>query len=93
VDIGRAADIDFPADPAPVTRSISSQTLVFIGAMTPALSLDLDALRFGAAFNGVRFAPGSCTLRCGPFWRVMGYGQTSVPARPPELCTVCRCSG
>ena len=46
--------------------------------MTQALSLYLDALRFGAAF--AVFVSHWAGARCsgGLFWRVMGYGRTSV---------------
>lgn len=46
--------------------------------MTNALSLYLDALRFGAAFAVFLSHWGAARYGGGPFWRVMGYGRTSV---------------
>jgi peptidoglycan/LPS O-acetylase OafA/YrhL len=70
-DIGLTDDFD-------VIHPLSSPTPVFVGAMTQALSLYLDALRFGAAFTvfvshwaGERYSGGL-------FWQLMGYGRTSV---------------
>jgi peptidoglycan/LPS O-acetylase OafA/YrhL len=61
-----------------VIHPIWSQTPVFIGAMTQALSLYLDALRFGAAFTVFVSHWAGARYSGGQFWRVMGYGRTSV---------------
>ena len=57
---------------------ISSRTTVFVGAMTQALSLYLDALRFGAAFTVFVSHWAAARYSGGLFWRVTGYGRTSV---------------
>ena len=46
--------------------------------MTQALSLYLDALRFGAAFTVFASHWAAARYSGGLFWRVMGYGRTSV---------------
>jgi len=46
--------------------------------MTQALSLYLDALRFGAAFTVFLSHWAGARYSGGLFWRVMGYGRTSV---------------
>jgi peptidoglycan/LPS O-acetylase OafA/YrhL len=61
-----------------VPAGISSQARVFIGAMTKALSLYLDALRFGAAFTVFVSHWAGARYSGGLFWRVMAYGRTSV---------------
>src|SRR6267143_315769 len=70
-DIGLTDDFD-------VIHPLSSPTPVFVGAMTQALSLYLDALRFGAAFTVFVSHWAGARYSGGLFWQLMGYGRTSV---------------
>jgi len=70
-NIGLTDDFD-------VIHPLSSPTPVFVGAMTQALSLYLDALRFGAAFTVLSRTGQARATAAGLFWQLMGYGRTSV---------------
>src|SRR5260370_1375730 len=50
----------------------------FVGAEAQALSLDLDALRFGAAFTVFVSPWAGARYSGGLFWQLRGYGRASV---------------